>query len=78
MTRRRGSRRSRERNKKFSVVALFGFAERPLLLTPFATDTRHFHRLQSAAAGLDYSAREPNFTLALATLSAEFAAGTPA
>jgi uncharacterized protein (DUF58 family) len=51
-------------------VSLFGFAERPLLLTPFATDTRDFHRLQSAAAGLDYSAREPNFTLALATLTA--------
>jgi uncharacterized protein (DUF58 family) len=50
-------------------VALFGFADRPLLLTPFAADTRHFHRLQSAAAGLDYSAREPNFTLALATLA---------
>jgi uncharacterized protein (DUF58 family) len=51
-------------------VALFGFAERPLLLTPFATDARHFHRLQSAAAGLDYSPREPNFTFALATLTA--------
>src|SRR5687768_7626294 len=51
-------------------VALFGFAERPLLLTPFATGTREFHRLQTAAAGLDYSSREPNFTLALATLSA--------
>jgi uncharacterized protein (DUF58 family) len=51
-------------------VALFGFAERPLLLTPFATETREFHRLQSAAAGLDYSPREPNFTLALATLTA--------
>ena len=28
------------------------------------------HRLQSAAAGLDYSPREANFTLALATLTA--------
>ena len=34
-------------------VALFGFADRPTLLTPFATDSRAFTRLQSAAAGLD-------------------------
>jgi uncharacterized protein (DUF58 family) len=52
-------------------VALFGFADRPSLLTPFALDARHFHRLQTAAAGLDYTAREPNFTLALATLTAK-------
>jgi uncharacterized protein (DUF58 family) len=52
-------------------VALFGFADRPQLLTPFALDTRAFHRLQVAAAGLDYTAREPNFTLALATLTAK-------
>jgi len=32
---------------------------------------RAFHRLQSAAAGLDYEAVEPNFTLALATLTAQ-------
>ena len=51
-------------------VALFGFADKPELLTPFATDTRAFHRLQTAAAGIDYVAREPNFTLALATLTA--------
>jgi uncharacterized protein (DUF58 family) len=51
-------------------VALFGFADKPELLTPFATDSRSFHRLQTAAAGLDYVAREPNFTLALATLTA--------
>jgi len=51
-------------------VALFGFADQPQLMTPFITDTRAFHRLQSAAAQLDYSAREPNFTLALATLTA--------
>lgn len=51
-------------------VALFGFADRPELLTPFALDARHFHRLQVAAAGLDYTSREPNFTLALATLTA--------
>jgi len=51
-------------------VALFGFARRPQLMTPFVADARAFHRLQSAAAGLDYEAVEPNFTLALATLTA--------
>ncbi len=51
-------------------VALFGFAARPELFTPFVTDSRQFKALQIAAAGLDYRAQEPNFTLALATLSA--------
>lgn len=51
-------------------VAMFGFADQPQLMTPFVADTRAFHRLQSAAAELDYTAREPNFTLALATLTA--------
>jgi uncharacterized protein (DUF58 family) len=51
-------------------VALFGFADKPELMTPFATDTRAFHRLQTAAAGIDYVARESNFTLARATLTA--------
>lgn len=50
-------------------VALFGFARHVSLSTPFVTDARAFHRLQSAAAGLDYHAEEPNFTLALATLA---------
>jgi uncharacterized protein (DUF58 family) len=50
-------------------VALFGFAARPVVSTPFVMDSREFHRLQSAAAGLDYHAQEPNFTLALATLA---------
>lgn len=50
-------------------VGLYGFAARPELFTPFITDARDFHRLQSAAAGLDYHAQEPNFTLALATLA---------
>ncbi|HVR90490.1 MAG TPA: DUF58 domain-containing protein [Novosphingobium sp.] len=50
-------------------VALFGFAARPELATPFVSDAREFHRLQSAAAALDYHAQEPNFTLALATLA---------
>lgn len=52
-------------------VALFGFAAQPQLMTPFMVDSRAFHRLQSAAAELDYEAREPNFTLALATLTAK-------
>lgn len=51
-------------------VSLFGFAARPELATPFVVDARDFHRLQTAAAGLEYHAQEPNFTLALATLSA--------
>jgi len=50
-------------------VALFGFAQRPELSTPFVGNSRNFHRLQRAAAGLDYHAQEPNFTLALATLA---------
>ncbi|MFZ1741434.1 MAG: DUF58 domain-containing protein [Pontixanthobacter sp.] len=51
-------------------VSLFGFARKPEVMTPFIGDTRAFHRLQSAAAALDYHAEEPNFTLALATLTA--------
>lgn len=51
-------------------VSLFGFAQRPEVMTPFVGDTRAFHQLQSAAAGLDYHAEEPNFTLALASLTA--------
>ena len=50
-------------------VALFGFAARPEVFTPFVTDPRDFRSLQVAAAGLDYHAQEPNFTLALATLA---------
>jgi uncharacterized protein (DUF58 family) len=50
-------------------VALYGFAARPEVMTPFISDTRMFHRLQSEAARLDYHAQEPNFTLALATLA---------
>ena len=52
-------------------IALFGFAQRPQIITPFVNDARAFHRLQSAAAALDYDATEPNFTLALATLTAK-------
>ena len=50
-------------------VGLFGFAARPDVMTPFFAGTGNFHRLQSAAAGLEYRAQEPNFTLALATLA---------
>ena len=50
-------------------VALFGFARHPQILTPFVSETRAFRRLQAAAAGLDYHATEPNFTLALALIS---------
>lgn len=52
-------------------VSLFGFAQRPQMMTPFISDTRAFYRLQSSAAALDYSATEPNFTLALATLTSK-------
>ncbi|MBB3862196.1 uncharacterized protein (DUF58 family) [Novosphingobium hassiacum] len=51
-------------------VALFGFASRPEVATPFVTSSRDFARLQRAAAGLDYHPGEPNFTLALSTLAA--------
>ena len=57
--------------KSGDKVALFGFAARPQLFTPFASNPRHFHRLQVAAAGLDYLPQEPNFTLALATLAGQ-------
>ena len=49
--------------------ALFGFARTPLVMTPFVADPRSFHRLQSAAASLDYHSEEANFTLALARLT---------
>ncbi|MEP5938030.1 MAG: DUF58 domain-containing protein [Erythrobacter sp.] len=52
-------------------VSLFGFAQKPEVITPFVNDARAFSRLQSAAAGLDYHNAEPNFTLALATLTAK-------
>jgi uncharacterized protein (DUF58 family) len=51
-------------------VALYGFAARPEAMSPFVSSSRDFHRLQQAAAGLDYHAQEPNFTLAMANLSA--------
>ena len=51
-------------------VMLFGFAAHPQVATPFVSGTRNFHRLQRAAAALDYRYEEPNFTLGLATLAA--------
>jgi uncharacterized protein (DUF58 family) len=51
-------------------VSLFGFAARPEVASPFIADAGAFHRLQAAAAGLDYHGEEPNFTLAMATLTA--------
>lgn len=50
-------------------VALYGFAARVLLATPFATGAPAFGRLQEAAAELDYRPEEANFTLALASLA---------
>ncbi|KUR73148.1 hypothetical protein AQZ52_03870 [Novosphingobium fuchskuhlense] len=51
-------------------VAVYGFASRPQVMSPFVTAPRDFRRLQDAAAALDYSAEQPNFTLALSTLAA--------
>jgi uncharacterized protein (DUF58 family) len=51
-------------------VAIYGFAARPQVLSPFVTAPRDFRRLQEAAAALDYTAEQPNFTLALPTLAA--------
>lgn len=55
--------------KSGDKAALFGFAARPEVMTPFIAGSHQFHWLQRAAAGLDYHAQEPNFTLALATLA---------
>jgi len=52
-------------------AALFGFAARPDAMSPFVSSTREFHRLQQSAASLEYQAQEPNFTLAMATLTAK-------
>ncbi|NBC37562.1 DUF58 domain-containing protein [Novosphingobium sp. FSY-8] len=49
--------------------ALFGFGGQVMLATPFASHVRDFAALRSDAATLDYESREPNFTLALATLA---------
>lgn len=57
--------------KSGDKVSLFGFAQKPQVMTPFISDSCAFQRLQSAAASLDYEASEPNFTLALATLTSK-------
>lgn len=51
------------------LVSVFGFASRVLVSTPFVRDSAGFARLRSAAGRLEYEPREPNFTLALATLA---------
>ncbi len=50
-------------------VALFGFAARPLVMSPFVTSAHRFGQLQQAAAALDYHSEDANFTLAMATLA---------
>jgi len=50
-------------------IALFGFAAKPLVMSPFITAPHQFRRLQEAAAALDYHAVDANFTLAMATLA---------
>lgn len=50
-------------------VALYGFASRPEVSSPFVTGSGEFFRLQRAAAELEYRSEEPNFTLALASLA---------
>ncbi|MBH0111641.1 DUF58 domain-containing protein [Novosphingobium sp. YJ-S2-02] len=50
-------------------VSLYGFAARPEVRTPFVAASGAFHRLQRAAAGLDYRPEQANYTLALATLA---------
>jgi hypothetical protein len=51
-------------------VALFGFCLPPAGDEPLRHRPHQFRRLQEAAAALDYRAEEPNFTLAMASLSA--------
>jgi len=55
--------------KAFDRVAVFGFAARPLALSPFVGAPRDFAQLQRSAAALDYHMQEPNFTFAMATLA---------
>ncbi len=50
-------------------VALFGFAARPLMMSPFVSAPHQFRRLTDAAATLDYHPQDANFTLAMATLA---------
>jgi uncharacterized protein (DUF58 family) len=50
-------------------VGLFGFDSHPRISTRPATGARAFGLLQEVAAGIEYSDRETNYTLALATLT---------
>ena len=50
-------------------TSLFAFAARPLVSSPFASDTRGFGRLRHAAAAIDYRHEETNYTLGLSTLA---------
>ena len=52
-------------------VGLFGFDSRPRAASKPISGPRAFPMLQRVAAGIDYSASETNYTLALATLTAE-------
>ena len=52
-------------------VSLFHFAARPGGSTPVLAHSSDFPLLQQAAARIDYAHEESNFTLALATLSAQ-------
>lgn len=51
-------------------VAIYGFAARPQIASPFVSGSHNFYRLQQAAASLEYSDEEPNFTYAIAALTA--------
>ena len=51
-------------------VGLFGFDSHPRLSSKAVSGSRSFALLQRLAAGLDYSTRETNYTLALSTLAA--------
>ena len=52
-------------------VGLFGFDAKPRAASQPISGPRAFAMLQRVAAGIDYSASETNYTLALATLTAE-------
>jgi uncharacterized protein (DUF58 family) len=52
-------------------VGLFSFDSRPRISTGVVSGTASFPLLQRLAAGVDYSAEETNFTLALTQLSGE-------
>lgn len=52
-------------------VGLFGFDSKPRASSRPISGPRAFPTLQRIAAGIDYSASETNYTLALATLTAE-------